>query len=220
MPDLDFAVIEADVLPYAAVPTLLFKLRLTNAAENEPIHSILLRAQVRIEATRRHYDSGEEARLQDLFGEPHRWGTTLQSLLWTHAVAVVPGFTGSAVAELPIACTYDFEVSSAKYFHALEDGEIPLIFLFSGTVFYAPPQGGMQIAQIPWEKEARFRLPARVWREMMDHYFPNSAWLRVRKDVFDRLHRYKAERSLPTWEEALDQLLPAAAETERSNGHS
>ncbi|MBV9852788.1 MAG: hypothetical protein JO250_24270 [Armatimonadetes bacterium] len=214
MPDLDFAVIEADVLPYAALPTLLFKLRIANAVEGEPIHSILLRAQIRIEAARRHYDAEAEARLRELFGEPHRWGETLRGLLWTHTTAVIPGFTGNAVAELPITCTYDFDVTAAKYFHALEDGEVPLIFLFSGTVFYAHGGEGLRIAQIPWEKEAQFRLPIRIWKEMMDRYFPNSAWLRVHKDVFDRLYRYRTERSLPTWEDALEHLLHAAADRE------
>jgi hypothetical protein len=26
--------------------------------------------------------------------------------------------------------------------------------------------------------------------------------------VFDRIHRYKMERSIPTWEQALESLLP------------
>lgn len=216
MPDLDFAVIEADVVPYAALPTLLFKLRIANAVEGEPIHSILLRAQIRIEAPRRTYDDESEARLRELFGEPHRWGETLRSLLWTHTTAIVPAFTGGAVAELPITCTYDFDVTATKYFHALRDGEVPLIFLFSGTVFYRYAERELQVAQISWDKEARFRLPIGLWREMMDRYFPNSAWLRVRQDVFDRLYRFRTERSLPTWEDALEHLLRESVETERS----
>jgi len=207
MPELDFGVADAEVLPFAAVPTMLFKLHIRNRVADEQIHSILLRTQVRIEVTRRHYDAETEARLVELFGAPHRWGDTLRSLLWTNAVTVAPGFTGSAVAELPIACSYDFEVAAAKYFYALEDGEVPLLFLFSGTVFYRGDEGGLQVAQIPWEKEASFRFPAALWTEMMDRYFPNSAWLRVRKDVFDRLYSYKARRALPSWEDALDELL-------------
>src|SRR5690242_12634644 len=166
MPDLDFAIVEADVLPYAAGPTMLFKLPIRNAVAGEQIHSILLRVQIRIEATSRQYDSETEARLLELFGEPRQWGETLRSLLWTHTTVTVPRFTGSIVAELPIACTYDFEVAAAKYFYALEEGEAPLLFLFSGTIFYAQDGGGLQVAQIPWDKEARFRLPIRLWNEM------------------------------------------------------
>ncbi len=113
-----------------------------------------------------------------------------------------------------MACTYDFNVAAAKYLAALEDGDVPLLFLFSGTVMLTHGDAGMQIAQIPWEKEAAFRRPARLWTEMMDHYFPNSAWLRLRKDVFDRLLEFKARQALPTWEEAIERLL--AAETERN----
>src|SRR2546423_2701907 len=216
MPDLDFGVVDAEVQPFAASPTMLFKLHIQNAVVAEQIHSIMLRAQVRIEPTRRHYDRETEARLLELFGAPHQWGETLRSLLWTHATTIVPRFSGRTIAELPVTCTYDFEVAAAKYFYALEDGEVPLLFLFSGTVFYTRDEGGLQIAQIPWEKEAPFRLPIRVWKEMMERYFPNSVWLRVRKDVFDRLYAYKARRVLPTWEGALDHLLQGReAELER-----
>jgi len=207
MPDLDFALVDAEVLSFAASPTMLFKLHIRNAPADEQVHSVMLRTQIRIEATRRHYDAEAEARLLELFGEPYRWGETLRSLLWTHVNVIVPRFSESIVAELPVVCTYDFEVAAAKYFYALEDGEVPLLFLFSGTVFYADGEGRLQITQLPWEKEAAFRLPIRVWKEMMDRYFPNSAWLRVRKDVFDRLYSYKGRQALPTWDATLDRLL-------------
>jgi hypothetical protein len=212
MPDLDFQVFGAEALPFAASPTLLFKLHLRDAAVGAPIHSIMLRAQVRIEPARRHYDAAAERRLLELFGEPGRWGETLRSLLWTHATAMVPGFCGSSIAELPVACTYDFNVAAAKYFDALQDGEVPLLFLFSGTIFYTGTQGALQAVQIPWEKEAHYRLPVRVWREMMDRYFPNCAWLRVRKDVFDQLYAYRARHALATWEAALERLLQQSKE--------
>lgn len=206
MPDLHFQVVDAEALPFAAAPTILFKVAIGNETEGERIDSIMLRTQIRLDVTRRHYDAATERRLIELFGEPHRWGETLRSMLWTNETTVVPPFTGSIVAEMPISCTYDFEVAAAKYFYALEDGEVPLLFLFSGTVFYTT-DGPMQIGQIPWESEAPFRLPVSVWKTMMDRYFPNSAWLRVRKDVFDRLYEYKTERGLPTWEDALEELL-------------
>jgi hypothetical protein len=111
---------------------------------------------------------------------------------------------------MPVTCTYDFDVVAAKYFHALESGEVPLEFLFSGTVFYAGEGGGLQIARISWEKEAQFRLPVRLWKEMMEHYFPNSAWIRLRRDAFNGLYDYKARMSLPTWEAAVEALLRAS----------
>jgi hypothetical protein len=131
----------------------------------------------------------------------------LKSLLWTHVAVSVPPFADRLTVDLPVGCTYDFDVVGTKYLHALADGDIPLLFLFSGTVFYTRNESGLQIAQIPWEKEASFRLPVPLWREMMDRYFPNSAWMRVHKDVFDRLCDYKARHALLTWEETLERLL-------------
>jgi hypothetical protein len=211
MPDLDFRVVGAEVLEYAAVPSLLFKLRIENL-EEERIRSVALNTQIRISATQRHYDTVEQGRLLELFGEPSRWKDTLRSLLWTHTVLQVPAFSGSTVADMPVPCTYDLEVVAAKYFYALEDGEVPLEFLFSGTVFYAEEGGRMQAARISWEKEAEFRLPVRLWKEMMERYFPNSAWIRLRRDAFDQLYDYKIRRGLLTWEAAVEALLQASEE--------
>jgi Family of unknown function (DUF6084) len=206
VPDLDFGVEGAEVLEFAAVPSLLFKLHVENL-EEEPIRSVALNTQIRIAATQRHYDAAEQERLLEVFGEPSRWKDTLRSLLWTHTVLQIPPFSRSTVVDMPVPCTYDLEVIGAKYIYALEEGEVPLEFLFSGTVFYAGEGGRLQVERISWEKEAEFRLPVRLWKEMMEHYFPNSAWIRLRKDAFDRLYDYKVRRGLPTWEAAVEALL-------------
>lgn len=217
MPDLGFEVEGAEAVPFAASPTLIFKLRLTGADANEAIHTVALRCQIQIEAARRRYDSGEQERLLDLFGEPERWGQTLRSMLWTHASVIVTPFTGSAVVELPVPCTFDFNVAAAKYFAGLEDGEVPLNLLFSGTVFYEDAEAGLQVAQIPWDREARYRLPVRIWKEMMELYYPNTAWLCLRRDVFDRLYHYKSRQGLPTWEGVMERVLTIAEERENSD---
>jgi hypothetical protein len=210
MSQLSFEVLGARAEPYAAVPTIAFTLRVGEAS-GQPIHTIALRCQIQIEPRRRPYSPAEEARLLELFGEPKRWGDTLKTLLWTQAPLMVPGFAGSTQIALPVACTYDFEVTAAKYFQALDDGEIPLLFLFSGTVF-AKNGAGVSVEPVPWEKEAPFRLPVRVWREVMDLYFPGSAWIRLRRETFDALHHFKARRVLPTWDDAVEALLEAAGE--------
>lgn len=213
VPRLAFAVEEAGVLEHAAAPTLRFVLRLESAG-GEAIRSVQLNTQLRIAAARRGYAPAEQERLLDLFGEPARWGTTLQSLYWTQANLTVPAFSGSTTVELPVACTYDFEVASAKYFHALEDGEVPIEFLFSGTIFYTDPGGALRTGRISWEEEAQYALPVAVWRAMMERYFPGSAWLRLRSDAFQRLHSYRARNALPSWEHAVEALLRAAGEEE------
>ncbi len=212
MPDLNFEVEKVEVLPFAAAPLLVFKLRVTNQNADEPVHNVMLRCQIQMEVTRRNYSDKDQERLLDLFGEPHRWSETLRNMLWTHANAVVQPFTGSAMVDLQVPCTFDFNVAATKYFAGLDDGEVPLALLFSGTVFYEAEDGALQVSQISWEKEARFRLPVRVWKEMMDIYYPNSAWLCLRRDIFDRLYRYKVSRGLPTWEQTLESILPDSEE--------
>jgi hypothetical protein len=212
MPDLSFRVLDAEAVPFAAQPMLVLKLQVENANQEETIHTIVLRAQIQIEAPRRHYSAEEKQQLLDLFGEPERWGQTLKAMLWTHASTVVQSFTGATVCDIQIPCTFDFNVAATKYFHGVSEGDIPLNLLFSGSVFYASADGGLQVAPIPWNKEARFRLPVRIWREMIDIYYPNSAWLYLRRDVFERLHQYKMQRGIPGWEQVFEELLAAEQE--------
>lgn len=213
MPDLTFQIDGVSVVPFAATPTLAFKLQITNAIANEAIHTIALRCQIQIEVTRRRYSPEEQQRMLDLFGAPDRWSQTLRSLHWTNTNMVVPGFAGTtAIADLHVPCTFDFNVAATKYFEGLTDGDIPLNFMFSGTVFYALPDNTLQVSPISWELEARFKLPVKVWREMMDTYYPNNVWLNLRRDVFERLYRYKMQRGIPTWEQALEEVLPMEME--------
>lgn len=211
MPDLNFRVESAEVLEYAAVPTLLFRMAVENTT-GEEIRSVALHTQIRISATRRHYDEQEQQKLWELFGEPHQWASTLRSMVWTHTNVTVPRFSGGTTFEMPVTCTYDPEVVGTKYFRALESGEVPLEFLFSGQIFYKGEGGALQIVQIPWEKEAEFRLPIQLWKDMIEYYFPNTAWLRIRRDTFDRLHDYKSRKGLLTWEDTLEGLLQASEE--------
>jgi hypothetical protein len=216
MPELTFQVEGAEPERFAAAPLMLFRLRITEAVrpgnEPTPIHTVALRCQVRIEPARRRYAAEEQGRLSDLFGTPDRWGQTLRPLLWAHVSAGVPSFTGSGTADLAVPCSADFCLAATKYFAALDAGEVPLSFLFSGTIFYEAADGALQVAQIPWDREASSRLSAATWRGLMDHYYPNMSWLCLRRDVFDRLGEYKSRQGLPTWEEALERLLSAAGE--------
>ncbi len=212
MPDLSFHVLGAEPQAFAASPLLILRLSIANADAEERIHTVALRCQIQIEATRRRYSEGDQERLLDLFGEPARWGQTLRTMLWTHASTVVARFEGETVVDLPVPCTFDFNIAAAKYFAGLEDGEVPLCLQFSGTIFYEADFGALQVAQIPWSKEAKYRLPVQVWKDMMEIYYPNSAWLCLRRDAFDRLYEYKMRRGIPTWEQALESLLANADE--------
>jgi hypothetical protein len=215
MPDLRLAIEGAEVVPYAAAPLLAFKVRIENTPDQEIIHTVALRAQIQIETTRRKYAANEQDRLLDLFGEPDRWGQTLRSMLWTHASVVVPRFAGSVLADVTVPCTFDFNVAATKYFHGLTSGDVPLCFQFSGSVFYQGENGTLQVAPISWDKEAKYRLEIKTWKDLMDAYYPNSAWLALRRDAFEKLYQYKMREGIPTWEEVVNRALTAVSETVR-----
>lgn len=213
MTELEFTVVGARAEPYAAEPTLMLQLQVTEPT-GDPVHAVALRCQVRIEPQRRRYGHKEEERLYEMFGETPQWGQSLRPFLWTHTSTVISGFTGVTELDLPLTCTYDFEVSAAKYLHALSDGEIPIVLLFSGTVF-SRGDTGFSVEPVAWHAEANYRLPVKVWRDVMDQYFPNGGWLRLSRETLDQVLQYKARQALATTEQAVEALLKLAAEQQR-----
>ncbi|MEU7629233.1 DUF6084 family protein [Nocardia sp. NPDC049220] len=205
-----FAVLGMKPEPYAVAPILSARVGIAALAE-EPVHAIALRAQVRIEPFRRGYSDEESAGLVDLFGPRERWRDTQRSFLWMHCATMVPGFTGGAEVDLPMPCTYDFEVTGSKYLHALREGTVPLLFLFSGTVFIKG-SSGFAIQQIPWDRDDRFDMPVSVWHDLVAAHFPNTGWLRLHRDTLDALATYKAGHGLLGFDETVNKLLAGTAE--------
>ena len=210
MPDLKFEIISSEVKEYAAVPTLAFELQISNLVEDEEVYAAALKCQVMIEAVKRTYKENAKDKLHELFGEPSRWDETLRSFFWTIINIPVPRFTGKTVVEVAIPCSEDQALAAGKYFYAVEDGNVPLAFLFSGTLFYKDAGGNLQITLVPWEKEALCKMPARLWQEMMDKHFPNTRWIKLRRDIYDRLVKYKAQTTFPTLQACLESLVDQA----------
>ncbi len=210
-PRLSFAVQDAEAVAFAAVPTLRFALQIESAG-GVAVRSVVLDVQLQIAARRRPYDAAAHDRLFELFGVPRDWGTTLRTLPWTRVTVVVPPFNGSTVVDVDVPCTYDLEVAASRYFQALQDGEVPLEFLFGGTVFYSGPQGHLQTGMIGWDQEAEFALPVRTWKELMDRHFAGTAWLRLSSERLDRLVAYRSRSKLASWDAVVDALLPPEPE--------
>jgi hypothetical protein len=193
---------------FAVVPSMSLMLRISETT-GQRIDAIALRCQIRIEPARRKYTDDEAERLNDLFGDTTRWAETLKPMQLTTLSTMVPGFTGSVEIDLPVPFTYDLEIGSTRYFTGLEAGEIPLLLLFSGTVF-GSADGRLQIEQVPWSKETRFRLPLSVWREAINVHFPESAWIKMSNSTLADLLEFKSSRALPTWDATMTALLERA----------
>jgi hypothetical protein len=207
MPDLTFAIEAVEIERYAMTPTLRFRV---SVGASQPIENVALQCQLRIEPMRRAYAGGEHEKLTDLFGERARWGDTLKTFLWTNLAVNVPRFDASTVVHVLVPCTFDFDVAATKYFHGLESGDVPVSMLFSGSVFYRDADDQLQISQISWSHGVAHRLCAKLWRELMDQYYPNAAWLRLDRETFERLYRFKRELGAASFDAALNRLLGAS----------
>lgn len=202
---LDLTITGARPAIGSVTPAMRFSCRI-GGPPGERVHAALLNCQIRIEPDRRRYDEGEEGRLHDLFGAPERWSDTLQAFPWVHVTFSVPRFEGSTEVEIEVPCSYDLEVAAGKYLHALRDGEVPLLFLFSGTVFLREGDR-ISFRQVPWDREDRFRLPVDTWRSLVDLHWPGSGWLRLSRDTIDALQAYKSDHAIATWDQTVASLL-------------
>lgn len=205
MSALSFSIVGARPAPGMAAPAILFRIRIRQES-GSPVHALALRAQVQIEARRRRYSKEERARLYELFGSDSQWDSSLHSITWAQASTLVPAFDETIDVDLPVACTYDLEVAAAKYLHAVREGEIPVVFLFTGTMFTVRA-GVLEVEPVPWDREAAFRLPSGVWHETMNTFFPGGGWIRLRRDTLDRLQAYRGAQAVITWDEVIDALL-------------
>jgi|SRR5690349_7491781 len=215
---LSITVTDARPASQIAAPAIAFRLHVEDILGGR-VHAAVLRCHIRIDGRRRRYTSAEQERLYELFGHPAQWDRTLQPVTWTHTSLVVPGFERHAEVDLTVPCTYDLEVASAKYLHAVREGDIPLMFLFSGTIFRTGEAsearaGTFTVEPVSWDLEAAFRMPSAVWRAAMDQFFPGGGWLRLQRDTIDRLQAFRGRQAVVTWDEAIDLLLQASASRE------
>jgi hypothetical protein len=208
-PDPDFAVVGVRAVRYAAAPMLALDLQVSEPSGRQ-VYMIALSIQLMIEPARRTYDEATRDRLVELFGAPERWAVTTRSLVWSQLDVVVPAFTGSTTVAVPIACNYDLEVTAAKYLHALPDGEAPLALHFNGMIYYPADDGGLQMVLVPWTRSIDFRMPVAVWKDTIEHYYPNTGWVGLRSETLEALQRLKVERGLATFDAAVAELLSEA----------
>lgn len=208
IPQPDFEITTAAHLAFAAAPTMVFQALATEPRGHE-IQSLALSVQVMIEPAKRGYDAESRARLTELFGPPARWAASTQGLQWAQVAVVVPAFRESATFAVEVPCTYDLEVATVKYFYALEVGEVPVAFHFSGQVFYRGPDGRLQVTFVPWSRSARFRMPVAAWKAMIAEHYPGAGWARLSEDTLRALSEVRAARGLPTFDAAVRELLDA-----------
>jgi hypothetical protein len=205
---LRFACTGARPEPFAAGPSLLFDLRIREGTGRR-VHSIALRTQIRIEPRQRTYTPEEQARLVDLFGEPARWGETLNPLQLATVATTVGGFTDEVTTTVTVPLTYDLDIAATKFCHGVRDGEVPLLLLFSGTVYYQG-ETGVQVGPVPWSEEASFGLPVATWRAAMDDHYPGSTYVRLSTATVDALAAYRSKHVITTWDETFERLLEEA----------
>lgn len=218
MTALSFAVVDIASEPYAVDPQLAARIRITETA-GVVVHSVALRARVRIEPGRRRYGPDAHEVLGDLFGTRDRWNRTLGSFAWLETATMVPGFTGECDAVLPLSCTYDFEVAASRYLHALEGGTVPLQFLFNGTVF-GRGSNGVAVEPISWDGEARYEMAVSVWHDMVRAHFPGTGFVRLDHDTLVELTRYKVAHGCIDFGAVITDLLARAAPGDPVAGES
>jgi hypothetical protein len=208
-PNPEFAVLGVRPVRHAATPMLSLDLQVSEPSGRQ-VYMIALSIQLMLEPARRTYDDETREKLFELFGEPERWSVTTRSLVWSQLDVIVPAFTGTTTVAVPITCHYDLELAAAKYLHSLPDGEAPLALHFNGMVYYRSEDGGLQMVLVPWSKSIDFKMPVSVWRETIEHYYPNTGWVALRLQTLEALQREKRARGAATLDACVALMLEEA----------
>lgn len=208
-PEPEFAVTGAAHVAFSATPTMLFSATATDPSGHE-IQSIALTVQVMIDPAKRGYDPATRKRLAELFGPPGDGPTrppSTSGVAWARVAAAVPGFAASTTFAIEVPCTYDLEVTSAKYFYAVQDGDVPLSFHFNGNVFFHGPGGRLMVTPVAWSSTAQYRMPVAVWRAMIAEHYPGGGWIRLHDQTLAALNDRRAARGLPSFDICITELL-------------
>lgn len=206
IPEPEFQLLGARPTRWAATPGLLLDLQVSEP-HGRPVYMIALRMQLMLEPARRSYDAATHERLLELFGAPERWAVTTRSLVLAQLDVLVPAFTGSITVSVPLPVSGDLELAAVKYLYSLPPGDVPLAAHFNGTIYYPSETGGLQMVLIPWATSIDFRMPIDVWRETIEHYYPNTGWLSLRSATLEALTREKLRRRLATLDDCVTALL-------------
>jgi hypothetical protein len=206
LPAPSFTVLGVDVQKVASAPTLKFTMGV-NEPTGKEVFTIALMVQIHIDPAQRKFDPETKKKLFELFGDPSRWGSTTQSFLWNQVFVLVPSFIGATTFDVPVLSNFDLELAATKFFYSLPEGEIPMTFHFSGSIYYKEDDGRIQIVQVPWSCSAQFRLPVNRWRAMVDFYYPNTAWITLKRQTLDLLLEYKLKEGLATFDACVTKLL-------------
>ena len=179
--------------PYAAVPTLVFRLRITETS-GPAVHAIALRCQIRIEPQPPRYADGEAELLGDLFGDPDRWGDTLKPLQFADGLrhgARLHRSDRDRPAGAVLATTWRSRRASTSPRWTTARSRCSCCSAARSSPGRATAS---RRARCRGTSEARYRCRWRCGGRLMDRYFPGSGWLRLRRDTLARLQRFKSDK--------------------------
>jgi hypothetical protein len=211
MVEIDFTVVGAEPVLASVSPAIELELEIKCSTR---VAGALVRAQVRIEAAKRSYDSSETERLRILFGARRDWHRTLKSVLWTQIALPVPAFENTTRVPTSLPLCHDFSAAVTQYVQGLESGTLPLSIVFSGMVFVEAADGALRAEPISWASEARYELPLSVARAAIERHYAGSVPLWLEKDTVERLFAFRAQHGLTSFEGALDRLLASGGRSE------
>lgn len=203
-----FTVLGVDPLPWAATPALRFSLHVCDP-QGRDVHTVALTSEIRIEPAKRAYAAGTHEKLVELFGPEERWASTTHAFHWTKVELLTPSFVGATSFELDVPLSFDMELAATKYFYAIEDGHIPLSFVFSGTVLYRNEQDHLRVERVPWSCIAAWKMPVAAWHAAIRAHYPQGGWIRLDDETLEALAAVKAERGDHAFDDTVRALMEA-----------
>ena len=197
MPELAFDVLEARPRAGGVSAAVELDLRVTTTGE---VLGGVLSVRIDVDTARRTLRDGDSAVFDEVVGPAaHR-----PQIAWTTVPVALPAFVGTTLIKIAVPCPLDLDQAATKLLHGLHGGRLPLLFLFSGTVLWAAPEG-VRISLVPQSTECRFLLPVQTALDAIDAHWPGQVLIPVDRVTAARLWGHRGGH--PTWGLAVSALL-------------
>ncbi len=125
----------------------------------------------------------------------------------TIASVTVPAFTDECVIDLPVGCSYDFNLAATKYFYGLEAGEFLCCCCSAARSSFATARATCRSVRSPNTRRPATVFPVGTWRALMERYYSGTVPLSLSREVFDEVYRFKRRHALASWDDTVRLLL-------------
>ncbi len=182
-------------LLYSVAPSAVLQLRFFNRNSSMEIVSVIARLRVFVEYP------------LNVGGD---WPELVRELL-TYGQIMTQPFTEETLCEAYIPITAEMDAALLLRFSGRSVKKLPIVVTLEGFALYRNRGDGRVLYyMLPTDPplEARYILGFEDWSNIVRTFYGSDLiWIKIRRDVLERLEEYKRKKFYPSYSEMLDDIM-------------